>query len=62
MTDKQFSYLKSLLVARGHAHPVHGLRASGKKLCGVPNSAVAWDAFRKRLDTAEASRIIDQLK
>lgn len=62
MTDKQFSYLKSLLVRDGHAHPTTGLRQSGKDICGVPRSAMSWSGLRAHLSSKDASRVIGKLK
>jgi hypothetical protein len=62
ITEKQFNYLKSLLVNKGHAHPIYGLRQSGKDFCGVPRSAMSWDGLKRSLTVREASNLIDRLK
>jgi hypothetical protein len=61
MTEKQFHFLKSLLIEAGLAHPVFGLRSDGRKFCGLPASATSWEAMRERMTSREASQAISEL-
>ena len=61
-TPKQLSFLKSLLIQAGHAHPKFGLRQSGKEVCGVARSQMSWDGLAKALTARQASDLIAALK
>lgn len=64
-TPKQASYIKSLLIEAGHAHPQGYMRGSAKHLPYGPSQRERMgtvEAWVRGLTAKQASEVIDALK